>query len=75
LPILFLLYIRDICKIRLDTFTLSYINDIYIGASVSLIKKLKKILKSTVKAILEEARESAIKFNIEKIELLYASYK
>jgi hypothetical protein len=40
-----------------------------------LTKKLKQILKRTVKAILQEARESAIKFNIEKIELLYASRK
>jgi hypothetical protein len=40
-----------------------------------LTKKLKQILKRTVKAILQEARESAIKFNIEKTELLYASRK
>jgi hypothetical protein len=40
-----------------------------------LIKKLKKILKRTVKAILQEARKSVIKFNVEKTELLYTSCK
>jgi hypothetical protein len=40
-----------------------------------LTKKLKKILKRTAKAILQKARESAIKFNVEKTELLYASRK
>jgi hypothetical protein len=33
-------------------------------------KKLKKILKRTAKAILQEARESAIEFDVEKTELL-----
>jgi hypothetical protein len=75
LPILFLLYIRDICETRLDTFTFSYIDDICIRASVMLTKKLKKILKRTAKAILQEARESAIEFDVEKTELLYASRK
>jgi hypothetical protein len=37
--------------------------------------KLKQIIKRTAKAILQEARESAIKFNIEKTELLYATRK
>jgi hypothetical protein len=40
-----------------------------------LIHKLKQTLKRTVKAILQEARESAIKFDVEKTELLYASRK
>jgi hypothetical protein len=50
-------------------------DDICIGASVMLTKKLKKILKRTAKAILQEARESAIEFDVEKTELLYASRK
>jgi hypothetical protein len=75
LPILFLLYIRDICKTRLDTFTFSYIDDICIGASAMSTNKLKQILKRTAKAILQEARESAIEFDVEKTELLYASRK
>jgi hypothetical protein len=65
LPILFLLYIRDICKTRPDTFTFSYIDNICIGASAMLTKKLKKILKRTAKAILQEAKESAIEFDVE----------
>jgi hypothetical protein len=37
--------------------------------------KLKQILKRTAKSILQEARESAIEFNVEKTKLLYASRK
>jgi hypothetical protein len=74
-PILFLLYIRDICKRRPDTFTFSYIDDICIGASARSTKKLKQILEKTARAILQEARESAIEFDVEKTELLYASRK
>jgi hypothetical protein len=40
-----------------------------------LTNKLKQILKRTAKAILQKARESAIEFNVEKTELLYASRK
>jgi hypothetical protein len=40
-----------------------------------LINKLKQILKRTAKAMLQEARESAIKFSVEKTEFLYASRK
>jgi hypothetical protein len=50
-------------------------DDICIRASAMLTKKLKKILKRTAKAILQEARESAIEYNVEKTELLYASRK
>ena len=74
-PILFLLYIRDICKTRLDTFTFSYIDDICIGASASSTKVLQQTLERTAKAILQEAKESAIEFDVEKTELLYASRK
>jgi hypothetical protein len=38
-------------------------------------KKLKQILERTAKALLQEARESAIKFDVEKTERLYASRK
>jgi hypothetical protein len=69
------LYIRDICKTRPDTFTFSYIDDICIGASATSTNKLKQILERTAKAILQEAGESAIEFDVEKTELLYASRK
>ena len=75
MPILFLLYIRDICKTRLDTFTFSYINNICIRASAKSITTLKQVLEKAAKAILQEAKENAIKFNVEKTELLYASRK
>ena len=74
-PILFLLYIRDICKTRPNTFTLSYIDDIYIRASARSTKKLQQIVQETARAILREAKDSAIEFDIEKIELLYTSRK
>jgi hypothetical protein len=38
-------------------------------------KKLKQILKRTAQAILQKAEESAIEFNVERTELLYASRK
>jgi hypothetical protein len=63
------------CKTRLDTFTFSCIDNICIGASAKSIQKLKQILERTVKEILQEARESAIEFDVEKTELLYASRK
>jgi hypothetical protein len=50
-------------------------DNICIRASAMSTKKLKKILKRTAKAILQEARESAIEFDVEKTELLYASRK
>lgn len=74
-PILFLLYIRDICKTRPDTFTFSYIDDICIGASARSTESLQQTLEKTAKAILQEAKESAIEFDVEKTELLYASRK
>jgi ribonuclease HI len=74
-PILFLLYIRDICKTRPDTFTFSYIDDICIGASAKSTKTLKQILENTATAVLREAKQSAIEFDVEKTELLYASRK
>jgi hypothetical protein len=64
--ILFLIYIRDICSARLDTFTFYYIDDICIGPSATSRPKLKHILKRTAKAILREAKQSAIEFDIRK---------
>ena len=75
LPILFLLYVRDICKTRLDTFTFSYIDDICIRASAKSVTTLKQVLKKAAKAILQEAKENASEFDVEKTELLYASRK
>jgi hypothetical protein len=66
LPILFAIYIRDICKTTLDTFTFLNINNINIGSYAKLIWKLKQILKKTTKVILQEAIDSAIEFDVEK---------
>ena len=74
-PILFLLYIRDICKPRPSTFTFSYMDDICLGASARTTAKLKQILERTTTSILQEAKASAIEFEIDKTELLYASRK
>jgi hypothetical protein len=75
LPILLLIYIRDICKTRPDTFHFSYMDNICIGASATSTKKFKQILERTAIAPLQEAKESVIEFDIEKTELLYASHK
>ena len=74
-PILFLIYIRDICKPRPATFTFSYIDDICVGASRRSIKKIKKTLEQTAKALIQEATDNAIEFEVSKTELLYASRK
>jgi len=74
-PILFLIYIRDICKPRPATFTFSYIDDICVGASRRSVKKIKKTLEQTAKALIREATDNAIEFEVSKTELLYASRK
>ena len=50
-------------------------DDICLGATATSIAKLKQILERTTKAILQEAKASAIEFELEKTELLYASRK
>ena len=74
-PILFLIYIRDICRPRPNTFSFSYMDDICLGASATSTTKLKEILKATTKSILLDAKASAVEFEIDKTELLYASRK
>jgi hypothetical protein len=56
LPDLFLVFIRDICRTRLNTFTFSYIYDICIGVSARSTKKLEQILERTATALLQEAK-------------------
>ena len=74
-PLLFSIYVRDICKPRPNTFSFSFIDNICLGASATLIAKLKEILEATTKSIILEAKESAIEFSLEKTELLYVSRK
>ena len=50
-------------------------DDICLGATAISTAKLKQILERTTRAILQEAKESAIEFELEKTELLYASRK
>ena len=50
-------------------------DDICLGASARTTAKLKQILKRTTTSVLQEAKASAIEFEIDKTELLYASRK
>jgi hypothetical protein len=50
-------------------------DDICIGASGRSPRKLKEILERMATAILQEAKESTIEFNVEKTELFYATRK
>src|SRR3954468_12575752 len=74
-PILFLIYIRDICKPRPNTLLLSYIDDFCLGTTSTLEKKNCKILTYTIQLLIKEAKELAIKFNASKTELLHVSSK
>jgi hypothetical protein len=72
---LFLIYIRDICKQRLGSFSLSYIDDYCIATTSTLEKKNCKNLDKAIKQLVEEGKELAIKFNAGKTELLHISSK
>ena len=73
LPILFLIYIRDIFKQRQGSFSLSYIDDYCIATTSTLEKKNCKRLGTAIKQLVKEAKESAIKFNASKTKLLHIS--
>jgi hypothetical protein len=69
-PILFLIYIRDLFKSNFIK-SLSYMDDITLTASSKIFKNNIKILKRKAKNIIELGKEFAIKFNIEKTELIH----
>ena len=72
---MFLICIRDICKPRPATFNFLYLDNIAVGATAATAEKVVAILEKTAKAMLLEAKESAIEFKVSKTELLFASKK
>jgi ribonuclease HI len=69
-PILFLIYIRDLFKSTAIK-TLSYMDDISLTASSKSFKNNIKILEREARDIIELGKEYAIKFDIEKTELIH----
>ncbi len=69
-PILFLIYIRDLFKFN-SIKNLSYMDDISLTASSKSFKSNIKILEREAKDIIELGKEYAIKFDIEKTELIH----
>ena len=60
LLILFLIYIRDICKQRQGSFSLSYIDDYCIATISILERKNCKHLDKAIKQLVKEGKESVI---------------
>src|ERR1700710_3251620 len=69
-PILFLIYIRDLFKSNSIKF-LSYIDDISLIASSKSFKQNIKILERETKVLFELGTKYAIKFDIDKTELIH----
>jgi len=74
-PMLFLIYVKDICKQRQGTFSLSYIDNYSIATTSTLERKNCKKLDKAIKQLVQEGKESTIKFNASKTKLLHISSK
>ena len=72
MPILFLIYIRDLF-FNLRTKVFSYIDDIALVASSSSLKKNKLILEREAKKLYELGAQNAIQFDLAKTELIHFS--
>src|ERR1700709_1680788 len=70
LPILFLIYIRDLFKLNFIKF-LSYIDNILLIVSSKSFKQNIKILEQETKILFELGTKYTIKFDIDKTELIY----
>ena len=71
-PILFILYLCNICSLETEgAYTLSYINDFAIIATLNLAKINCKKLKGIALKLIFKAKEAAISFNIGKTELIH----
>src|ERR1700710_2689511 len=69
-PILFLIYIRDLFKVNTIKF-LSYMDDISLIASSKSFKQNIKILERETRVLFNLGTKYAIKFDIDKTELIY----
>ena len=70
LPILFLIYIRDLFKSANIKFR-SYLDNISLTTASKSLKKNIKTLEREVKNIIDLGKKNAISFNIDKTELIY----
>jgi hypothetical protein len=69
-PIFFLIYIRDLFP-GLDSFKLSYIDDLSLSTSSTSLKKNIRVLQREVALLFSRGRELAITFNVAKTELIH----
>ena len=71
-PILFMLYLRNICRLETEgAYTLSYIDDFIIIVTLNLVKINCKKLEGIALKLISKAKKATISFNISKIELIY----
>jgi hypothetical protein len=71
-PMLFLLYIRNICSIQTEgAYSLSYIDDFAITVTSNSAKSNCKKLERIALEIMSKANEAAISFNVSKTELIH----
>ena len=70
LPILFLIYIRDLFKLVNIKFR-SYLDNISLTTASKSLKKNIKTLEREVKDIVDLGKKNTISFNIDKTELIY----
>ena len=67
-----MLYLRNICRLETEgAYTLSYADDFVITVTLNLAKINYKKLEGIVLKLMSKAKEAAISFNINKIELIY----
>ena len=71
-PILFLLYLRNICRLETEgAYSLSYIDDFAITVTSNSAKSNCKKLEGIALELMSRAKEAVISFNISKTELIY----
>ena len=67
-----MLYLRNICRLETEgAYTLSYVDDFIITVTLNLAKTNYKKLEGIVRKLISKAKETAISFNIKKIELIH----
>ena len=73
-PIFFLIYTRDLFP-GLQSFNLSYIDDLSLSTSSTSLKKNVKILEQQVRLLSHQGKNLAIMFDIAKTELIHFTAK
>jgi len=71
-PILFMLYLRNICRLETEgAYTLSYADNFAITATSNSAKTNCKKLKGIALKLMSKAKEAAISFDVGKTELIH----